>query len=96
MNTLYERFLEHKGDYLVVVGPTIDSGPVITSINSNGKEIVWINDMSRDAYSNGAIEVYKCEKLNKEEENARTVFSVSICEGYLEDDIKGYIAFPKK
>ncbi|WP_127495090.1 DUF4362 domain-containing protein [Paenibacillus glycanilyticus] len=96
INTFYERFLEHEGDYLVIIGHTIDSGPAITNINSNGKEIVWINDMSRDAYSNGAIEVYKCKKLNKEEEYASTVFSVSNCEGYLEDDIKGYIAFPKK
>ena len=96
MNTLYERFLDHKGDYLMIIGPNIDSGPVITNINSNGKEIVWINDMSRDEYTNGAVAVYKCKKLNKEEESERTVFSVSNCEGYLEEELKGSIAFPKK
>ncbi|WP_324254080.1 hypothetical protein [Paenibacillus sp. 1001270B_150601_E10] len=80
----------------MIVGPNIDSGPVITNINSNGKEIVWIIDMSRDVYTNGAIEVYKCKKLNREEDNERTVFSASNCEGYLEDDLKGSIAFPNK
>lgn len=96
MNTFYERFLDQKADYLVIIGPTIDSGPAITNIHSNGKDIVWIYDNSRDVYSNGLIGGYKCKKLYKEEEGARTVFSVSNCEGYLKDDIKGRIAFTMK
>jgi len=96
MNILYERFLDNKDDYLMIIGPSIDTGPVITNINSNGKEIVWINDTSRDVYTNGAVEVYKCNKLNRVEEDERTVFSVSNCEGYLENDLKGSIVFPNK
>ncbi|MBD3922077.1 DUF4362 domain-containing protein [Paenibacillus sp. PR3] len=96
MNTLYEKFLDHKDDYLMIIEPNIDSGPVITNINSSGKEIVWINDASRDVYTNGEIEVYKCKKLNRTKENKTTIFSVSNCEGYPVDDLKGSITFPNK
>ncbi|MCM3626758.1 DUF4362 domain-containing protein [Paenibacillus glycanilyticus] len=95
MNTLYERFLNHKDDYLMIIGPNIDSGPIITNINSNGKDIVWINDTSRDVFTNGSVEVYKCRQLNKSEEKSGTIFSVSKCQGYSEDEIKGSIEFPK-
>ena len=84
MNTLYEKFQKHKEDYLMIIGPNIDSGPIITNINSNGKEIVWINDTSRDVFTNGSVGVYKCRKLNKTEEELRTIYSVSKCEGYSE------------
>ncbi|WP_271753900.1 DUF4362 domain-containing protein [Cohnella sp. JJ-181] len=96
MNTLYERFMAHKDDYLVIIGSNIDSGPVINNISSNGKAIVWINDATRDVYANESIEVYKCKNLNRTEENETTVFSVSNCEGFKESDIKGSIAFSIK
>lgn len=96
MNTFYDRFLDHKADYLMIIGPNIDSAPVITNINSNGKEIVWINDTSRDVYTDGAVDIYKCKKMIREKDNERTVFSVSNCEGYSEDEIKGSIGFPNK
>ena len=95
MNTLYERFLEHKTDYLMLIGSSIDSGPIITNINSNGKEIVWINDASQDAYTNGAVEFYNCKTLTRAEKDEGVVYSASNCEGYAEDDVKGMLTFPK-
>lgn len=95
MNTLYEKFLQHQEDYLVLIGNTIDSGPMITNINSNGKEFVWISDASRDAYTNGAVEFYKCKSLIRAEMDESVVFSASYCEGYAQEDVKGMLVFPK-
>ncbi|GFN33296.1 DUF4362 domain-containing protein [Paenibacillus xylaniclasticus] len=95
MNALYERYLDHSSDYLVVIGYSIDSGPIITSINLDKGEIVWIEDRTKDQYSGGGVFVNQCKAMLREEDDTGVLFSVSNCEGYPADDVKGSIHFLK-
>lgn len=97
MNLFYERFKDHKGDNLMLISPTIDSGPIIYDVNSNGSEVRFTIDATRDGYSaEKEKQTYYCKELNKEERTNRIIiFTVSSCDGYDKDDIKGYLQFSR-
>lgn len=96
MNTLYERFQDRKGDNLMLISPTMDSGPIIYDVNSNGLEIRFTIDATRDGYSAEREKVtYLCKEMKKEVGINRIIFTVSSCDGYESDDVKGYLQFNK-
>lgn len=77
-----ERFKDKKGDYLMVVEPMFDSGQTIHDIQTNGREINWVIDNTRDAYSTMEKETFKCGDINREESDRKITFSLSQCKGY--------------
>ncbi|QJD83231.1 DUF4362 domain-containing protein [Cohnella herbarum] len=77
MNILYERFQDRKGDNLMLISPTMDSGPIIYDVNSNVSEIRFTIDATRDAYSAEREKVtYLCEEMKKEIGVKRTFHSL--------------------
>jgi len=96
MNKFYERFQDHKGDNLMLISPTTDSGPIIYDVNSNGSEIRFTTDATRDIYSGEKEKItYFCKEMNKEEGNHNNIFTVSNCKGFEKDDVKGYLQFSR-
>ncbi|MEC0092334.1 DUF4362 domain-containing protein [Paenibacillus macquariensis] len=97
MNIFYERFQDHKGDNLMLISRTTDSGPIIYEVNSNGSEIRFTIDATRDAYSGEKEKnTYFCKEMNKEEGIHNNIFTVSNCKGFEKDDIKGYLQFSRE
>lgn len=51
MEKFVARFHDSKGDYLMAIPLTIEGGPVIYDLHSDGKRINIMIDTTRDAYS---------------------------------------------
>ncbi|MEC0370624.1 DUF4362 domain-containing protein [Paenibacillus chibensis] len=96
MNSLYERFKNQQGDHLMLITPTIDSGPVIYNLTTNGTEIHWTVDYTRDSNSVNKKITYVCKDMMKEEDMNGTIYSVTHCGGYDEDERLGPVIFAKK
>ncbi|MFB9278436.1 hypothetical protein [Cohnella cellulosilytica] len=94
---LANRFNSGKGDSLLFVASTIDSGPWIHDAYSNGKEIRWIVDNTRDVMSadRGKTE-YICESIQIEENEDYRAVVLSKCDGYPDEEKLGWITFPKE
>ena len=76
----------------------MDSGPLIHDVNSNGKEINWIVDDTRDAWSadNGKTE-YVCKSIRMNERD-HEFFDVELskCNNFKEDEQLRLISFRKE
>ncbi|OAB47184.1 DUF4362 domain-containing protein [Paenibacillus antarcticus] len=97
MHIFYERFQDHKGDNVMLISPTSDSGPIIYDVNFNGSEIRFTTDATRDAYSGQREKItYFCKEMNKEEGIHNNIFTVSNCKGFESEDVKGYLQFSKE
>ncbi|WP_454190899.1 hypothetical protein [Paenibacillus sp. Marseille-Q7038] len=97
MNLFYERFKDRKGDNLMLISPTMDSGPIIYDVNSNGSKVWFTIDATRDIYSGEKEkQTYSCKELKKEERSNYIIFTVSNCNGYKENEIKGYLQFSRR
>jgi hypothetical protein len=61
LKEMVSRFKEGKGDNLMIIPPIIDGGYWIHDVMSNGREIYWVVDNSRDGMSSdrGKVE-YIC------------------------------------
>jgi hypothetical protein len=63
LNELVKRHQDGKGDYLMLIPPIIDGGYWIYDMHSNGKEITWTIDNTRDGMSSDrGKQVYRCNK----------------------------------
>lgn len=96
MTVLYERFKAQLGDNLMLITPTIDSGPVIYNVQTNGKEVYWTVDYTLDSNSVNKKSTYICRDLIKEEGTRRTIFSVTHCDGFDKNERLGPVIFAKK
>lgn len=86
MNRLIERFKHHQGDNLLVISPSIDSGPEIHEVFSNGSQIKWIIDNTLDGLNTDQGKVMlTCQNINTEESDDSIAVFVSKCSGYKED-----------
>jgi len=83
---MVERYSEGKGDNLMIISPTTDSGPWIHDMYSNGREIVWIVDNTRDGMSadTGKIE-YKCKEIQLNELDEYYIVELSSCNNYKDE-----------
>jgi hypothetical protein len=61
LDELVQRHSNGKGDYLMLIPPVVDGGYWIHDVHSNGREITWTIDNTRDGMSaGGKVETYKC------------------------------------
>ncbi|CAH1232608.1 hypothetical protein PAECIP111891_07055 [Paenibacillus allorhizoplanae] len=99
VDEMVKRFNEGKGDNLMIISPTIDSGPLIHDVNSNGKEIHWIVDNTRDAWAGtdkGKTEfVCKSISMNERDDEFFDV-ELSKCNNFKEDEQLRLISFRKE
>ncbi|XID94831.1 hypothetical protein ACF3MZ_10060 [Paenibacillaceae bacterium WGS1546] len=97
MNLFYERFQAGKGDTLMLILPTIDSGPIIFDIHALGQELNWNVDFTRDAYSaKNTKRTYVCRELNKTRANGHVHFLASDCGSDVDEREILSISFPER
>ncbi|MGE6229495.1 hypothetical protein [Paenibacillus chitinolyticus] len=88
LDELVGRFNRSQGDNLMVISPTIDSGPWIHDVHTDGTEIVWTVDNTRDAYSSPKEkQTYTCASVEKIETSERYVLQLSKCGGGQRDKL---------
>ncbi|GGD76456.1 DUF4362 domain-containing protein [Paenibacillus nasutitermitis] len=97
IDNLVKRFNDGKGDNLMIISPTMDSGPEINDVISNGKEINWVVDHSRDAMNtnNGKTE-YVCRSIRLKDRDEEYIdVQLSKCNNYKEDEQLSILSFRK-
>ncbi|WP_141692401.1 DUF4362 domain-containing protein [Paenibacillus pectinilyticus] len=98
VDKMVTRFNEGQGDNLMIIEPGMDSGPAIHDVISNGKEINWIVDNSRDAWSTdkGKTE-YVCKLIRIHERDSDFIdVELSKCKNYKDDDQLRVLSFRKE
>ncbi|SFS76052.1 protein of unknown function [Paenibacillus sp. BC26] len=83
----------------MIISPTMDSGSVIHDVISNGKEIKWIVDNSRDTWypNNKDKTEYVCKSIRIHERDSEFIdVQLSKCENYKEDEQLSIITFFKE
>ncbi|MNJ48394.1 hypothetical protein D3C77_435870 [compost metagenome] len=84
LKDLVSRFKEGKGDYLMLIPPIIDGGYWIHDVYSNGGEIEWSIDNTRDGMSGTGkgIRKYTCQSIDKYETEEFFTIELSKCENH--------------
>jgi hypothetical protein len=97
LEALVNRFKDGKGDVLMLIPPILDGGYWIHDVMSNGREIRWIVDNTRDPYSSdrGKTE-YICKAIDIKETKDHFVFELSKCNNHEENEKLGLVSFLKE
>ncbi|WP_164545587.1 DUF4362 domain-containing protein [Paenibacillus albus] len=98
LTELVDRFNKGLGDNLMIIEPGMDSGPVIHDIISNGKEMNWTVDHSRDAgYPNNTVKTkFVCRSIRLHERDRDYIdVQLSRCDGFNANEQLPVLAFPK-
>lgn len=87
LEEMVKRFKEGKGDYMILIPPIIDGGEWIHDVVSNGREIIWVVDNTRDGMSSikGKTE-YKCKAIDMKEFKDFYTIELSKCNNFKEDE----------
>ena len=94
LEELVNRFKEGKGDNLMIIPPIIDGGYWIHDVMSNGREIYWMVDNTRDGMSSdrGKVE-YICKAIDINESEEYYTIELSKCNDFMEDEKLGMVYF---
>lgn len=96
MQAAIDRFGEGKGDKLTLLEWGIDSGPFIHDFYSDGREIHWFVDNSRDGMAaNPGRTEYVCKAIGLAESEELYRVVLSDCNGYAKEETISLISFPK-
>ncbi|WP_379153555.1 hypothetical protein [Paenibacillus sp. sgz5001063] len=96
MQEAITRFGEGKGDNLTMLEWGIDSGPFIHDFYSDGTEIHWFVDNSRDGMAaNPGRTEYICKAVGLSETTELYRVELSDCNGYAKEETISLISFPK-
>ncbi|WP_201008825.1 DUF4362 domain-containing protein [Paenibacillus glycanilyticus] len=83
LNELVQRHNNGDGDYLMLIPPVIDGGYWIYDVRSNGKEITWTIDNTRDGMSaenDRGKKVYQCKSISLNEKPDSYEYMLDKCE----------------
>ena len=81
LDEFVQRHQNGNGDYLMLIPPIIDGGYWIHDVHSDGKEITWTIDNTRDGMSaERGKSVYTCKRISKQEESDFYVYTLDQCE----------------
>lgn len=96
LEKMVQRFKEGKGDNLMLIPPIIDGGHWIYDVMSDGREIRWFVDNTRDGMSSdrGRTE-YVCSAIDITETQEYYTFELSKCNNYDEDEKLNMASFFK-
>lgn len=94
---MVNRFNKGQGDNLMIITPTIDSGPIIHDVHSDGREISWSIDNSRDAWNtNSKKTVYTCGAIRIHDRDSQSIdVQLSKCKNYKADEQLNILRFEK-
>lgn len=88
LNELVKRHQDGKGDYLMLIPPIIDGGYWIYDVHSNGKEITWTIDNTRDGMSSDrGKQVYRCNSIRMHETTEHFVYTLNECENQVDKSL---------
>lgn len=84
LEDLVSRFKEGKGHNLMLIPPVVDGGYWIHDVYSNGREIEWTIDNTRDGMSGDGrgIRKYTCKAIDKNETEELFTIELSQCDGF--------------
>lgn len=96
LNEMVHRHKNEKGDYLKLIPPIIDGGYWIHDVHSNGREITWTIDNTRDGMSSerGKL-VYSCKSINMNETKEHYVYTLDECDNEGEKSLS-ILSIPKE
>lgn len=81
LNEMVQRHKDGKGDYLMLIPPIIDGGYWIHDVHSNGSEVTWTIDNTRDGMSSvHGKQVYKCKSISMDQTKDHYVYTLSQCD----------------
>lgn len=81
LNEMVQRHQNGKGDYLMLIPPIIDGGYWIHDVHSNGREITWTLDNTRDGMSSErGKQVYRCKSISMNETKEHYVYTLDQCD----------------
>lgn len=81
LNEMVQRHQNGKGDYLILIPPIIDGGYWIHDVHSNGSEITWTIDNTRDGMSSErGKQVYQCKSISMHEKKEHYVYTLEQCD----------------
>lgn len=82
LEDLVSRFKEGKGSNLMLIPPIVDGGYWIHDVYSNGREIEWTIDNTRDGMSGDGrgIRKYTCRSIDKNETEELFTIELSQCD----------------
>jgi hypothetical protein len=81
LDEMVKRHGEGKGDYLLLIPRTVDGGYWIHDVHSNGREITWTIDNTRDGMSSEqGKRTYKCKVISKSETGEHHVYTLEQCD----------------
>jgi len=88
LDDVINRYKDGKGGYLMLIPPVVDGGYWIYEYWSNGRELKWTVDNSRDGMSGSdrGVRVYSCKAMDKEESAEDYWVVLSECEGYAPEE----------
>jgi hypothetical protein len=88
LNEMVQRHKEGKGDYLMLIPPIIDGGYSIHDVHSNGREVTWTIDNTRDGMSSEhGKQVYRCKRISMDETKEHYVYILNQCDNEGEKSI---------
>ncbi|MBD2862079.1 DUF4362 domain-containing protein [Paenibacillus oceani] len=97
-NDFADRFQQGKGGYVLLIPPVVDGGYWIHDVHSQGKEIRWTIDNTRDGMTDevdrGKRE-YVCHAIERADGGMSYTFALSRCNGYNEGEKIPVISFNK-
>lgn len=94
LNEMVQRHKNGKGDYLILIPPIIDGGYWIHDVQSNGREVIWTIDNTRDGMSSEhGKQVYRCKRISMDETNDRYVYTLNQCDNEGEKSIPIFSLF---
>jgi len=72
----------------MLIPPIIDGGYWIHDVQSNGREVIWTIDNTRDGMSSEhGKQVYRCKRISMDETNDRYVYTLNQCDNEGEKSI---------
>ncbi|MBP1989781.1 DUF4362 domain-containing protein [Paenibacillus eucommiae] len=88
LDEMVQRHKNGKGDYLMLIPPIIDGGYWIHDVHSNGREVTWTIDNTRDGMSSEhGKQIYRCKKINMIETKDDYVYTLDQCDNEGEKSI---------
>jgi hypothetical protein len=88
LNEMVQRHENGKGDYLMLIPPITDGGYWIHEVHSDGREITWTIDNTRDEMSSKrGKQVYRCKSISQYKTKEQYVYTLSQCDNQGEKSI---------
>lgn len=96
LKEMVDRFNEGKGDNLMLIPPIIDGGYWIHDVMSNGREIFWAVDNTRDGMSSDrGKKEFICKAIDIIESDEYYTFELSKCNNFKEHEKLHMVSFVK-